>query len=63
MRFQILELHLLYLLDFEVELDSQPVYVFIMSGYLPQFFINARLDLTNKLLLISGILERKKKLL
>ena len=56
MIFQILKLHLLHLVYFDIELESNAVYIFIMAGDLFQFFIDARLDLIQYLLLIIRVL-------
>jgi hypothetical protein len=58
--FQVLELHLLYLINFNVKLNTNTLYIFIMTRYPFHFFINTWLYLINYLLLIIIIMQRKK---
>jgi hypothetical protein len=58
--FKVLKLHLLHLFNFSVELNPNTLNVFVMAGYSFQFFINARLDLIDDMLLIIRIMQCKK---
>jgi hypothetical protein len=54
--FEVLELHLLHLINFSVELNTNTLYIFVMTRYPFHFFINTRLNLINNLLLIIIIM-------
>jgi hypothetical protein len=58
--FKVLKLHLLYLFNFSVELNTHTLDIFVMTCYPFQFFVDARLNLIDNLLLIIGIVQKKK---
>lgn len=56
MIFKILEFHLLYLFNFSIELNTKSIDIFVVASYFFQFFIDARFNLIDDMLLIIRIM-------